>query len=380
MPTFTAGELAERVAGDLEGDPDRRVSGVAPVERAGPEDLTFVTGEPYVRRLADASPAAVLLPRELDLSTDPDGAAPGNGPGPATLIRVADPQLALARILPLFFPEPDDVPAGVDESAIVGPGAELGSGIRVGPGVVIGEGAALGEESRVGPFTVIGEGVRVGRRCRIGSHCSLQAGVRVGDRVRLHAGVRLGTEGFGYARGPEGPVKIPQVGGCIVEDDVEIGANSTVDRGTLGDTVIGRGTVIDNLVHIGHNVEIGEGCTIVAQVGIAGSVRIGDGAVLAGQAGIADHLTIGPGARIGAQAGVIGDVPADADYSGYPARPHQEAMRASAALFRLPDLLRRLRALERRLDPGDGGAGAGEEGPAAGEVTGPRKREGRREE
>lgn len=351
MPSFTARELAERVAGELEGDPERRVSAVAPVERAGPDDLTFVTGPGYARRLADASPAAILAPRGLELPR-PRDAGPGTAgaDGTPTLIRVADPQLALARILPLFFPEPEEVPVGVDEAATVAAGAELGPDVRIGPGAVVEDGAALGDGTRVGPFTVVGRGVRVGRRCRIDSHCALLPGVRLGDRVRLHPGVRLGTEGFGYARGPEGPVKIPQVGGCILEDDVEVGANSTVDRGTLGDTVIGRGTVIDNLVHIGHNVEIGEGCTIVAQVGIAGSVRIGDGAVLAGQAGIADHLTIGPGARIGAQAGVIGDVPAEAEYSGYPARPHREAMRASAALFRLPDLLRRLWVLERRLD------------------------------
>ncbi len=176
----------------------------------------------------------------------------------------------------------------------------------------------------------------------------------------LHPGARVGTDGFGYALGPSGAEKVPQVGGCIIGDDVEVGANSTIDRGSLGHTVVGDRTKIDNLVHIGHNVEVGSDCMIVAQVGIAGSVKIGDGAALAGQVGVAGHLEIGAGAKIGAQAGVIGDVPAGATYSGYPARPHREALRASAALFRLPRILQKLLALERQLHSAADGPGAPE--------------------
>ncbi|HKK07612.1 MAG TPA: UDP-3-O-(3-hydroxymyristoyl)glucosamine N-acyltransferase, partial [Gemmatimonadota bacterium] len=188
--------------------------------------------------------------------------------------------------------------------------------------------------------------------------------------VRVHAGARLGTDGYGYGREDERAVKIPQVGLCVIGDDVEIGANSTVDRGALGDTVIGAGTKLDNLVHVGHNVRIGRHCMIVAQVGVAGSTEIGDGVQMAGQAGIAGHLTIGDGARIAAQAGVIGDVPAGETYSGYPARPHSEAMRASAALFRLPELVRRFRRLEARLEEAGGSPPAGEPGPDDGRSPG----------
>lgn len=341
MPWFSVGELAERVSGTVEGDPSREVSGVAPVDRAGPADLTFVTNARYGRSLEANAPGAVLAPPDLALPTRR-----------TACIRVPDPQLALTRLLPLFFPD-QSPPPGVAATASIGRGVHLGERTRVGPYALIGDGAWIGDGTVVGPLTVVEGDVRIGRDCDIAHSCSLLRGARLGDRVRLHPGVRVGTEGFGYVPGPEGPVKFPQVGGCIIGDDVEIGANTTIDRGALGDTVVGSGTKIDNLVHVGHNVEIGRNCTIVAQVGIAGSVTVGDGAVLAGQAGIADHLSIGAGARVGAQAGVIGNVPAGAEYSGYPARPHREAMRASAALFRLPDLLRRLRAVERRLDMDD---------------------------
>lgn len=343
VPAYTVAELAERVAGTVEGDPEHRISGVGPVELAGPSHLTFVADERYRRALENGRPGAVLAGRDFE------------APSGLTLIRVDDPQRAFGRLLPLFHP-PDEPPPGIAATARIGHDVELGEGVFVGPYALIGDRARLGAGTAVGAFTVVEDGVRIGRDCRIAHGCSLMRDVRVGDRVQLHPGVRVGTDGFGYAQGPDGAEKIPQVGGCRLHDDVEVGANSTIDRGALGDTVIGRGTKIDNLVHIGHNVKIGEHCMIVAQVGVAGSTTIGDGAALAGQAGIAGHLTIGAGARIAAQAGVIGDVPAGATYSGYPARPHGEAMRASAALFRLPELIRRLRALERRV-------GAGEEEP-----------------
>jgi UDP-3-O-[3-hydroxymyristoyl] glucosamine N-acyltransferase len=337
MHTYTVGELAELVAGKVEGDEERRVSGVAPVDKAGPNDVTFVLNERYARRLAGERAGACLVPPHLRLED--------NG---TVYIRVENPEIAFSAVLELFHPARDPEPS-VHPTAIVGPGVRLGDRLSIGPFVTIESDAVIGDGTHVGAHTHIGWGAIIGEDCRIGPSCSVLNGVEVGDRVRLHTGVRLGVDGFGYATGPEGLTKIPQVGGCVIGDDVEIGANTTVDRGALGDTVIGAGTKIDNIVHIAHNVTIGARCVIVAQVGIAGSVDVGDGVQMAGQAGIAGHLTVGAGARIGAQAGVIGDVPPGAVYSGYPARPHRESLRVSAATFRLPDLQRRVADLERRL-------------------------------
>jgi UDP-3-O-[3-hydroxymyristoyl] glucosamine N-acyltransferase len=222
--------------------------------------------------------------------------------------------------------------------------------VWIGPYVTIGEHCTIGDRTQIGAHTHIDSDVRIGQDCRVGPGCTILHDTVVGDRVRLYTGVRLGVDGFGYTPGAEGLTRIPQVGRCLIGDDVEIGANSTVDRGALGDTVIGRGTKVDNLVHVAHNVKIGEHCIIVAQVGIAGSTSIEDRAQLGGQVGIAGHLTVGAGSRIAAQAGVIGDVPAGGVYSGYPARPHRQALRATAGAFRLPEILRRLARLESRLE------------------------------
>jgi UDP-3-O-[3-hydroxymyristoyl] glucosamine N-acyltransferase len=211
--------------------------------------------------------------------------------------------------------------------------------------VVLGDGATLGHRSRIDAHVVVGEGVSIGDDCHLHPGVTLYPGAALGSRVRLHAGVCIGSDGFGYLFRDGAHAKIPHVGRCIIGSDVEIGANSTIDRGSIDDTVIGDGTKIDNLVHVGHNVRIGRLCLLMAQVGIAGSARIEDGCILAGQAGIGGHTTIGRGARIGGQAGVFGDVPAGQTWSGYPARPHREALRAQAAMFKLPSLLR---ALERQ--------------------------------
>jgi UDP-3-O-[3-hydroxymyristoyl] glucosamine N-acyltransferase len=345
MPTFTVAELAQRVAGTIDGDGGRLIAGVASIEAAGPDDLTFIAEERYIGRIGTPPPGSILVEPELPLGA-PD----------TCLIRVGNPHLAFARLVPLFHPASAAKP-DIATSADIGHGVHLGDGVSIGPYVLVGDGAQIGGRTRIEPFTVIEPGAHVGEDCRIGHSCSILGGARLGDRVQLHPGVRVGTDGFGYVGGPEGAVKIPQIGGCIIGDDVEIGANSTIDRGALGDTVIGARTKLDNLVHIGHNVQIGEDCMIVAQVGVAGSVRIGAGASLGGQAGISGHLTIGPGARIGAQSGVTKDVPGGVDYCGFPARPFHEVMRAKAAGFRLPAALRRLSAVERELgmrSPGEG--------------------------
>jgi len=221
----------------------------------------------------------------------------------------------------------------------------LGDDVSIGAGVVLGDGARIGARTRLDAHVVIGDGVEVGVECHVYPSATLYSGTRIGDRVRVHAGARLGSDGFGYVFRDGAHAKIPHVGRCIVESDVEIGANTTIDRGSIDDTVVGAGTKIDNLVHVAHNVRIGRLCLLMAQVGIAGSVRIEDGCILAGQVGIAGHVTIGRGARLAAQAGAFGSVPAGETWSGYPARPHKEALRAQAAMFKLPSLIRALERL-----------------------------------
>jgi UDP-3-O-[3-hydroxymyristoyl] glucosamine N-acyltransferase len=261
-------------------------------------------------------------------------------------VRVDDPRRALARVLPALYPERVPAP-GVHPTAVLGDGVAIAASATVGPCAVIGDGCVVGERARIGAQTVLGERCRVGDDAVLHAHVTLYDGASVGDRSVIHSGARIGADGFGFVWEGGGHRKVPQVGGCRVENDVEIGCNTTIDRGSVGDTVIGAGSKIDNLVQIGHNCRIGRHVIIISQVGISGSTRVGDGAVLAGQAGVGGHLEIGAGARVAGQAGVTASVDAGATVSGYPARPHREAMRAQAAVFKLPELMKRLRELER---------------------------------
>ena len=330
--------------GALRGDPDVVVTGVAPLDRAGPEHLTFLANAKYAPLFATSAAGVVLVAPEL-----------ADTPGRSRARVVVDkPHDAMLSLLASLYPEAEQVPA-VHPTAVIGRGARLGERVAVGPYVVIGDGATIGAEVVLDAHVVVGAGVTIGEGCRLYAGATLYPGTSLGDRVRVHAGARLGSDGFGYVFRGGRHEKIPHVGRCIVESDVEIGANTTIDRGSIDDTVIGAGTKIDNLVHIAHNVRIGRLCLIMAQVGIAGSVRVEDGVILAGQVGISGHHTIGAGARLAAQAGVFGDIPAGETWSGYPARPHREALRAQAALFKLPSLLRGLERLlgERAPDKGD---------------------------
>lgn len=332
--SLTARRIAELVKGELRGNPDARVDSVAPLDRAGATSITFLGSPKYAGELATSSAAVVLVTPEL---ADTPGGAPAR-------ILVANPQESLLELLPLLYPEQRSEP-GIDTTARIGRGARLGREVAIGPGVVIGAGAVIGDRVRIDANCVIGDGVEIGDDARLFPQVTLYRGASLGRRVIVHAGVRIASDGFGYVQAGGAHQKIPHVGRCVIEDDVEIGANTTIDRGSLGDTIVGRGTKIDNLVQIGHNVRIGKLCLIMAQVGIAGSVRVGDGVVLAGQAGISGHHTIGDGARIAAQAGVFGDVPAGETWSGYPARPHREALRAHAAVFKLPNMIKALEKL-----------------------------------
>jgi UDP-3-O-[3-hydroxymyristoyl] glucosamine N-acyltransferase len=332
--TITAEAIAGLVSGELIGDGAVAVSGVAPLDRAEAGHLSILSSAKYAPMLASTKAGVVLVDSELrDVPA-----------GKGTRIIVKQPLEKLLSLLPRLYPETAPTP-GVAATARIGKGATLGERVSIGEYAVIGAGAKVGADAVIGAHSVVGETARVGSSSRLWPGVTIYPGATVGDRVVIHSGARIGCDGFGYVFREGAHTKIPHVGRCIIGDDVEIGANSTIDRGSIDDTVVGRGTKIDNLVHIAHNVRIGEKCLIMAQVGIAGSVTVGDGAILAGQAGISGHLDIGAGARLAAQAGVFGDVPAGETWSGYPARPHRDSLRASAALFKLAGMIRRLEKL-----------------------------------
>jgi UDP-3-O-[3-hydroxymyristoyl] glucosamine N-acyltransferase len=337
---LTAAVIAEVVGGRLIGDGSIEVTGVAPLDRASRRDLSFLGVAKYASMFTASQAGVVLVSPEL---------AETAGQVNARII-VDRPQEALLALLPRFHRQAA-APPGIHQTAVIGTGVQLGRDVSVGPYAILGDGVVLGEGTVVGPHCVVGAGVSIGRQCHLYPSVTIYSGSVIGDRVTLHAGARIGSDGFGYVQRDGQHLKIPHVGRCVIEDDVEIGSNTTIDRGSIDDTVIGAGTKIDNLVQIAHNVRIGRLCLIMAQVGIAGSVRVEDGVMLLGQVGISGHHTIGKGARIAAQGGVFGDIPAGETWSGYPARPHKEALRAQAALFKLPSLLRRIeRLLERNSD------------------------------
>lgn len=342
--TLTAADVAAIAGGELRGPGDVTVRAVAPIHRAQSHEVTFLGSARYAPLLASSEAGIVLVTPEL-----------ADTPGRVLArIVVGNPQDALLALLPRLYRTPRRT-TGVDATVRIGRGARVGPDAAIAPYVVIGNGVRIGAGATIDAHVVIGDGVAMGDGCHLFPHVTLYAGTVLGDRVVVHSGARIGSDGFGYVFRDGAHAKIPHVGRCIIGNDVEIGANTTVDRGSIDDTVIGDGTRIDNLVQIAHNVRVGRLCLVMAQVGVAGSVRIGDGCVLAGQVGVSGHHEIGDGARLAAQAGVFGDIPAGETWSGYPARPHRESLRAHAALFRLADLMKRL---ERLLGDREGGGKA----------------------
>jgi UDP-3-O-[3-hydroxymyristoyl] glucosamine N-acyltransferase len=332
--TITAEAIAAPVSGELIGDGKAVVTGVAPLDRADASHLSILSSGKYAHLMATTKAGVVLVDPEF---RDAAGA-------PRARIVVKQPLEKLLSLLPRLYPQ-ESPAAGIAATARIGKGATIGQQVSIGEYAIIGADAKLGDGVAIGPHCVVGDGVSLGDGARLFPGVTIYAGATVGARTVIHSGARIGCDGFGYVFRDGAHQKIPHVGRCIIGDDVEIGANTTIDRGSIDDTVVGSGTKIDNLVQIAHNVRIGEKCLIIAQTGIAGSARVGDGAVLAGQAGIAGHISIGAGARIAAQAGVFGDVPPGESWSGYPARPHRESLRASAALFKLAGMMRRLEKL-----------------------------------
>jgi UDP-3-O-[3-hydroxymyristoyl] glucosamine N-acyltransferase len=330
-PPMRLAEVARVTGADLlRGDPNALIEGAAPLETAGPGELTFLDNPKYARYLTGARAGACLCaPRHADRI-----------PAEVAVLQTEEPYRAYAAYLAAIFPAALR-PSGTYErgaepalAGIVHPQAKLEPGAWVEPGAVVAAGAEIGRGTVVSAGAVIGTGVAVGRDCTVGANVTLQHAL-IGDRVIIHPGVQIGQDGFGFAMGPAGHRKVAQLGRVIIQDDVEVGANTTIDRGANRDTVIGEGTKIDNQVQIGHNVRIGRHCVIVAQVGISGSATLGDFVAVGGQTGINGHVTIGDGAQIAAASAVNGDVPPGERWGGLPARPFAEWLRDERALRRL---------------------------------------------
>lgn len=328
---WTLGRLAAELDGAVAGDPGREVDRVRSLAEAGPRDLAFVANE----RAADAargSAAGVLLVRRGVKGLDADR------------IEVADVALAMAKALEILHPAAPTEP-GVHPTAIVDGRARVAESASIGPYAIVGAETEIGERAGLGAHVVVGARCRVGEDSRLHPHVVLYDDVELGRGVIVHSGTVLGADGFGYARGPRGPVKIPQVGGVVVEDDVEIGALSAVDRATLERTVVGSGTKVDNLVQVAHNVRIGSNSILCGQAGIGGSARLGRGVVLAGQAGVSDHVELGDGVQVAAKSAALASV-AEGTVAGIPAIPVGEWRRRQSVLRRLTGIWRRLRRLE----------------------------------
>ncbi len=338
---LTAAAIARLVEGELMGDGMVAVRAIAPLDRARADQLSFCASAKYAPFMESSAAGVVLVTPELAKLPSPAAAR----------VVVSKPHDALMALIPRFYRAPERAP-GIHPTVIIGAGVTIGDAPSIGPYAVIESRAVLGDRVTIGAHAVVGAGARLGDDVQLYAGSTVYANAQLGRRVIIQSGARIGSDGFGYVFRGDRHEKIPHVGGCILEDDVEVGANSTIDRGSIDDTVIGAGTKLDNLVQVGHNVRIGRLCLLMAQVGVAGSVRIEDGCILAGQVGVSGHHTIGKGATLAAQAGVFGDIPAGETWSGYPARPHREALRAQAALFKLPGLLRRIERLLTRSEDG----------------------------
>lgn len=333
--SFTAAQIAELVRGEVIGDGSVQLTGFAPAECATPGDLTYAEKESFFASAERSQAAAILVAGAYASATK-------------VVIHVRDARVAVARLLPLFFP-PDQHEPGCDPSAVVAASARIDPTAHVGPHCVVGARVRLGAHSVLVGGNHIGRDVQIGEDACLYPNVVVYARSQIGNRVSIHAGTVIGSDGYGYVLDEGRHRKMLQTGNVIIHDDVEIGANAAIDRGTLGSTVIGQGTKIDNLVHVAHNVVIGGHCLITGQVGIAGSTRMGDYCVVAAQSGIADHLTIGNQVTIGAKSGVMRDVPDGGRVLGIPAAPAQQAKRQMIAAQHLPEILLRMRNLEKQV-------------------------------
>jgi UDP-3-O-[3-hydroxymyristoyl] glucosamine N-acyltransferase len=328
-------ELAEWVGGIVVGDGGIEISGVGAIEEARAGEITFVANPKYLPKLSETHASAIIVSKEVTQADKP-------------LLCVTNPYLAFAKILTLFSHQPYQ-PKGVDSHTWISPTAKLGKDLTLYPFVYIGDRCSIEDRVTLYPGVYVGEDSTIGEDSILHSNVSIYSGTIIGKRVILHSGVVVGSDGFGYVKEGKKNVKIPQVGSVEIEDDVEIGANTTIDRATLGRTIIRRGVKIDNLVQVAHNVTIGEDSIIVAQVGISGSTTIGKNVTLAGQVGVVGHIEIGDNVMVGAQAGVTHDLPANQGYVGSPALPHREFLRAITVFPKLPEMRKTLLDIEKRL-------------------------------
>ena len=333
---LTLRELAERVGGEVEGDAQVAITGAAPIQTATDGEISFVANDRYLKFLGTTRAAAVVLDLKTKCSRLP-------------VLRHPNPYLALADILDLLYPDAPLLPAGIDATAVVEEDAAIDASAAVGPLCHVRGGASVGKNCQLVSSVFVGRNVTIGENCLIYPGVRIMDDCRIGNNVIIHSSTVIGSDGFGFAESEQGLKKIKQIGWVEIDDDVEIGSNTSIDRGALGPTRIGRGTKIDNLVQIAHNVEIGQNCIIVSQVGISGSTKIGNGVILAGQVGVVGHIEIGDGVRVGAQSGVPKSVPAGKTVFGSPARDIMTTKRIEAALTRLPELFKRVKKIEQKL-------------------------------
>lgn len=338
MPdTITVAQLAEQIGGRVDGDPCREITGVASLESAGVGDLAFLANPRYEKHLSSTAAAAVIVAADVQ--------AEG-----VTLIRCKDPYFAFREAMVLLHGFRESSFIGSHRRAYVDQRAAIGENVAVGPFAVICEGASIGENTLLYPGVFVGPNTSIGRDCILHPNVVVYENCRIGERVTIHANSTIGQDGFGYATHGGKHHKIPQVGGVVIENDVEIGANCAIDRATIGDTRIGEGTKFSNLIAIGHGTQIGKHNLLVAQAGLAGSVQVGDYVTFAGQVGVVGHITIGDRVRIGAKAGVTGDVESDTELLGAPAVPLAKARRVLIAQSQLPEMRDQLRKLQRQVE------------------------------
>jgi len=330
-------EIAGMVGGTVEGDETIEITGLAKIEEAGPGFLTFIANPKYEKFIQQTKASAVIVSKDF----------PAAG---RTLLRCEDPYFAFMQLVSHFYGVAPSLIPGIHPTAVIGKGVKLGDGVAIAAHAVIGANCSIGAGAKIYPGVVLADEVTVGSDSILYANVCVREGCRIGDRVIIHMGAVVGSDGFGFAFHDGRFHKIPQIGIVIIEDDVEIGANTTIDRATLGATVIRRGAKLDNLVQVAHNVEIGEHTVMAAQCGISGSTKVGKYVRMGGQVGLAGHMAVGDGATIGAQSGLDKDVPAGEFYFGYPARPARMVMREMAALSRLPELLKRVRKLEETIE------------------------------
>ena len=352
-------DLAEFVGGRIVGNKDIFISGVGSIETAERDDITFALNEKLLLEAADCAAACIIVPHNLEQIVS------GNGDGLSragkTLLKVDNPRFAFARIASLFSP-PHRIAPGIHPTAVIAPSVALGREVAIGARVVVDEGAHIGDGVTLFPGVFIGRGSRIGASTIVHANVTVEHEVVIGSHCIIHAGTVIGSDGFGFVEHGGKHYKVPQIGGVVIGDNVEIGANCTIDRGASGNTIIKSGTKFDNLIHIAHNVVIGHDCLIIAQVGISGSVTVGDHCILAGQVGVAGHLEIGDQTVVAAKAGVTKTLPPRIHASGFPAKPHLEEKRIMISLPKLPEMVKKvvelttaIQRLARRLDKIEGG-------------------------